>query len=475
MPADILIVDDEADIRNLIKGILEDEGYATAQAENIKQVFERLAEKQFQLVILDIWLQNSEFDGLAILEQIKEKYPEIPVLMISGHGTIETAVKAIKQGAYDFIEKPFKTDRLLLMIDRALETSRLKQELADLRQKTEVMVEMVGKSPAMFSLLQTINKVAATNSRVLISGPAGVGKEMAARFLHKQSSRADRPFMLLSCAMLTPERIELELFGQEANGRMQAGFLERADGGTLLLDEVSDMPLETQGKILRVLQDQTYKRLGGAAPIKVDVRVMASTSRNLQDLIDEGKFREDLYYRLNVVPLAIPALRERADDIPVLIEHFMAQYAGQSGLPHRKVSEGAMAAMRSYAWPGNIRQLRNLIEWMMIVGSSSDEPIQTDDLPPEIAQTVSPTLRADLGADLIAMPLREAREIFEREYLVSQVNRFGGNISRTAQFIGMERSALHRKLKGLNVGSSDKEDAKEDHPDSYDQTFRARA
>lgn len=457
MTKDILIIDDEADIRTLIQGILEDEGYATRQAGNATQAFEKIAERRPALIVLDVWLQNSEFDGLAILEKVKAEHPHLPVVMISGHGTIETAVAAIRQGAYDFIEKPFKTDRLLLMIERALETSRLRQENEALRQKSEPVSTLLGKSHAIQTLLGTLNKVAPANSRVLITGDSGAGKEVAARFIHKNSARAPGPFVVLNCAILNPDRIESELFGSEEKGHVHQGVLERADKGTLLLDEVADMPLETQGKIVRALQDQTFTRVGGNDQIKVDVRILASTSRNLLDATKNGLFREDLYYRLNVVPVHIPSLRERADDIPELIDFFMDQNAKNVGLSRRNITAGAMMALQAYSWPGNIRQLKNLIEWLMIMGGNSPENIQAEDLPPEISQTLPATLKTEWGADLISLPLREAREVFEREYLLSQVNRFGGNISKTAQFVGMERSALHRKLKSLNITTSDRE------------------
>ncbi len=470
MPADILIVDDEADIRNLIDGILDDEGYKTAQAENAEQVFELIKHKKFSLVILDIWLQNSEYDGLGILERIKSTYPDVPVIMISGHGTIETAVKAIRMGAYEFIEKPFKTDRLLLMVARALEAASLKRENAFLRQQHDAPTNMIGKSQPFQMLLQMVDKVASTNSRILISGPAGVGKEIVARAIHSKSARASHPFIILNCAAFDVDRVEEELFGSDIDGKSIIGVLERADGGTLLLDEVGDLPLETQAKILRVLQDQTFTHLGGVSQIKVDVRIIASTSRNLEEKIEEGKFREDLYYRLNVVPLVIPPLRDRKDDIPLLINHFMKLHSKQSNIPERTVSEGAMSAFIGYSWPGNVRQLKNLVEWMMILGSSqSGALIQASDLPPEIAGTIHAALKGDWKTDMIALPLREAREVFEREYLLAQINRFGGNISRTAQFIGMERSALHRKLKSLHISTSERDELGEvvDSPDDY--------
>lgn len=456
MAKDILIIDDEADIRNLIQGILEDEGYTTRQAGNATQAFAQITERLPALVILDVWLQNSEFDGLAILEQVKADHPNLPIVMISGHGTIETAVAAIRQGAYDFIEKPFKTDRLLLMIERALETSRLRQENAALKQKAEPASSLQGKSNPVQNLLNTLNKVSSANSRVLITGASGTGKEVAARYIHKNSARSSGPFVSLNCAILNPDRIEIELFGSEEKGVIHQGVLERADQGTLLLDEVADMPLETQGKIVRALQDQTFTRIGGAEQIKVDVRILASTSSNLLAATKDGSFREDLYYRLNVVPISVPTLRERMEDIPDLIEFFMDEHA-KNGLQKRTLSASAMMALQGYAWPGNIRQLKNLVEWLMIMGGASPEAIQTEDLPPEISQLVPATLKTEWGADLISLPLREAREVFEREYLLSQVNRFGGNISKTAQFVGMERSALHRKLKSLNVTTSERD------------------
>lgn len=471
MTAEILIVDDEADIRNLIDGILDDEGYKTAQAENAEQVFSLIKQKRFSLVILDIWLQNSEYDGLGILEKIKSTYPDVPVIMISGHGTIETAVKAIRMGAYDFIEKPFKTDRLLLMVARALETAALKRENAVLRQQHDVPLDMIGKCHPYQTLMQMIEKVAATNSRVLITGPAGVGKEIAARTIHSKSSRSSRPFVVLNCASLNPQHLEVELFGSDSEGRSTNGVLEQADGGTLLLDEVSDLPLETQAKILRVLQEQSFTHVGGTSQIKVDVRILATTSRNLEEKIEEGKFREDLYYRLNVVPLPIPPLRERKEDIPLLINHFIKLHAKKLNMQERIVSDGAMSAFIGYSWPGNIRQLKNLVEWMMILGSSqTGSPIQASDLPPEIAGTIHAALKGDWQTDMIALPLREAREVFEREYLLAQINRFGGNISRTAQFVGMERSALHRKLKSLHITTSERDEQMADSPDEYNDS-----
>lgn len=457
MAKDILIVDDERDIRHLIQGILEDEGYTTREAGTAKEAFAHISERAPSLVILDVWLQNSEFDGLAILEQIKVDHPHLPVIMISGHGTIETAVTALKHGAYDFIEKPFKTDRLLMMIDRALETTQLRLENEDLKKKTnDTPFTLSGTSNAVAQLISMIDRVALTNSRVLLMGESGAGKEITARTIHKKSPRGNNPFVLINCATINPTRMEQELFGYEENGLVHTGVLERAHTGTLLLDEVADMPLETQSKIVRVLQDQSFIRVGGTDMIKVDVRIIASTSRDLKSAMQDGKFREDLYYRLNVVPVSIPPLRARLDDIPHLIEKFMEQLGTQNALPKREFSPAAMLALQSYNWPGNVRQLKNLVEWLLIMGANTaGKKVEVEDLPSEISGTVPSTLKTEWGADLIGLPLREAREVFEREYLVSQVHRFGGNISKTAQFIGMERSALHRKLKSLNINSSE--------------------
>ncbi|MFN3827454.1 MAG: sigma-54-dependent transcriptional regulator [Micavibrio sp.] len=465
--SDILIVDDESDIRNLIQGILEDEGYVIRQAGNAKHAYEKVSERVPDLVILDIWLQYSEHDGLKILENIKAQYPMLPVIMISGHGTIETAVTAIRNGAYDFIEKPFKTDRLILMVERALESADLKKENLKLREKAEGPSDLIGKSNLIANLKQSIARVAATSSRVLLTGEAGTGKDLAARMLHKQSQRAQGPFMILNCATLLPERLEMELFGNEEGvmgENAKAGVLERAHTGTLLLDEVADMPLETQGKIVRVLQEQKFQRLGGKELIEADVRIISSTNRNLEEAIKSGSFRQDLFYRLNVVPLDMPPLRDHPEDIPQLVEYFSRAYALQSGMPMVKFSEGAMIALQSCPWPGNIRQLKNVTERIMIMasGAVADGIIQAEHLPAEIlpvrvGQIDATQTEQGLQANFMAVPLREAREIFEKEYLASQLRRFGGNISKTSQFVGMERAALHRKLKQLGISTNTKQ------------------
>jgi len=456
MAADILIVDDEADICELVAGILQDEGYSTRVAHNSDSALGAIQSRRPNLVFLDIWLQGSRLDGLQLLDAIKEQHPDLPVVMISGHGNIETAVAAIKHGAYDFIEKPFKADRLLLIADRALETSRLKREVRELKQLTPIASALIGKSPAVNQLRQTIEKVAPTNSRILIVGPSGAGKELTARTLHSMSSRAAGPFVVINAAAITPERMETELFGvEQANGTQnrKVGALEEAHGGTLFIDEIADMPRETQNKILRVLTDQTFERVGGNGKVGVDVRIVSSTSRNLEGEIAAGHFREDLYHRLSVVPIRIPPLAERREDISTLVDYFMEQISGATGLPKRSIGEDAMAVLQSHDWPGNVRQLRNNVERLMILaGGDAGAVINASMLPQDVGSMIPAMPNGNGGDQLMGLPLREARETFEREYLVAQINRFGGNISRTAEFVGMERSALHRKLKALGVG-----------------------
>ncbi len=453
MPADILIVDDEADIRDLISGILEDEGHSARLARDSDEALRAIEQRRPNLVILDIWLQGSRLDGLEVLSVIKRTYPELPVVIISGHGNIETAVTAIKRGAYDYIEKPFKADRLVLVTLRALEAYQLKREVKELKERSTISAEMIGKSVAMNQLRANIEKAAPTNSRILIRGASGSGKELAARALHLKSLRASGPFVVLNAAAMAPDRIEEELFGTEdrTGGPRKVGALEEAHSGTLYIDEVADMPLETQGKILRVLVEQKFLRIGGTQKVAVDVRIISSTSRDLEREMAEGRFREDLYHRLNVVPLRVPSLAERRDDIPDLIAYFAQQLSQASGLPPRRIGDDAIAVLQAHDWTGNVRELRNNVERLMILaGGAPDTVITADLLPQEIGANVP--LPINGGAEhLMSLPLREAREIFEREYLLAQINRFGGNISRTAEFVGMERSALHRKLRSLDL------------------------
>ena len=462
MAAEILIVDDEPDIRMLIDGILRDEGYETRQAANSDAAIAEFRTRRPSLVILDVWLQGSRLDGLGILAALHGEEPHVPVVMISGHGTIETAVTAIQHGAYDFVEKPFQTDRLLVLVRRALQAATLSRENAELRLRAGPETVLTGDSAAIGVLRGGVERVAPTGSRVLIAGPAGSGKEVAARMIHARSRRSEGPFVVLNCATLAPGRFEEELFGLEPGSDpiaqpRRAGVLERAHGGTLLLDEVSDMPLETQGKIVRALQDQTFERLGGSNRIKVDVRVIATSNKDLKAEIAAGRFREDLYYRLAVVPLQVPALKERREDVPNLAELFIQRSAETSGMQARELSADTLSALQSYDWPGNVRQLRNLMDWLLIMapGGAAD-PIRAEMLPPEIGANAPALLTMDTSADVMALPLREARDMFEIQYLQAQLLRFGGNISRTAQFVGMERSALHRKLKQLGVNSDDK-------------------
>ncbi|HEV3396843.1 MAG TPA: sigma-54 dependent transcriptional regulator [Xanthobacteraceae bacterium] len=455
MGPDILIVDDESDIRELVAGILQDEGYGARTARDSDDALAAIKTRRPSLVFLDIWLQGSRLDGLQLLSTVKGEHPELPVVMISGHGNIETAVSAIKLGAYDFIEKPFKADRLVLVANRALENLRLKREIKDLKALTPLPTTLVGHSATIGQLRQTLEKVAPTNSRILIVGAAGAGKELAARTIHTMSNRANGPFVVINAAAITPERMETELFGVEASNGSQGrlvGALEEAHGGTLFIDEIGDLPRETQNKILRVLVDQTFQRVGGTTKVSVDVRIISSTGRNLEAEVAAGRFREDLYHRLSVVPIRVPPLTERREDIPDLVFYFVDQISQQTGLPKRKIGEDAIAVLQSHDWPGNVRQLRNNVERLMILaGGDPDAVISASMLPQDVGSMVPSMPNGNGGEHLMGLPLRDAREVFEREYLIAQINRFGGNISRTAEFVGMERSALHRKLKALGI------------------------
>lgn len=451
MALDILIVDDERDIRELVAGVLEDEGYGTRTAANSDAALEAISTRRPSLVLLDVWLHGSRLDGLDLLDEIKRRDSTIPVLMISGHGNLDTAVAAIRRGAADFIEKPFEAERLLLMVARATETERLRREVASLRAVAARDADLTGNSAAINAVRATLKRVAATGSRVLVMGAAGVGKEIAARLLHGWSQRADAPFIIVNAARMTPERVDEELFGVEEGGDLvRSGLLEQAHGGTLFLDEIADMPIATQARILRVLTDQSFSRVGGTRIVKVDVRVVSATARDLAHEISEGRFREDLYYRLNVVPVQIPPLAERREDIPALIAHFVAHYAADRRVPTPEIASDAMVALQSYEWPGNVRQLRNIVERVIIMAPGDRiGRIDLDMLPSEVLG--DPGELGQGATAIMGAPLREARETFEREYLRVQIKRFSGNISRTANFIGMERSALHRKLKLLGI------------------------
>ena len=460
MALDILIVDDERDIRELVAGVLSDEGYECRTAADSTSALQAVDEKRPSLVLLDVWLHGSQLDGLEVLDAIKAREPELPVIIFSGHGNIDTAVSAVSRGAMDFIEKPFEAERLLLLVERATETENLRRENSRLRAKTIETGEFTGNSVAINTVRATLKRVAQTGSRVLITGPAGAGKEVAARLLHSWSTRADKPFVTVNSARITPERFEEELFGEESEGKLlRPGLLESADGGTLYLDEIADMPLSTQARILRVLTEQSFVRVGGSRQVAVDVRVVSSSARDLAKEMEEKRFREDLFYRLNVVPVEIPSLAERRDDIPALAEYFFARYASEQGIRPPKISEEAVAALQAYDWPGNVRQLRNVVERTIILTPRDKiDTIEAGMLSEEVAGG------SDSGgagvAGLMGAPLREARESFEREYLSVQIRRFSGNISKTASFIGMERSALHRKLKLLGMADRKESDRK---------------
>ncbi len=451
---DILIVDDERDIRELISDILIDEGFTTRLAGSSDECLAELRAEPPALMILDIWLKDSDMDGIDILKLARTEYPDVPVVIISGHGNIEIAVAAIKQGAYDFIEKPFNIDQLLVVIGRAMETSRLRRENSELRQRDSAPAELIGSGTAFRALKSRLDKVTRSNSRVMLAGPAGSGKEIAARYIHAHSPRADGPFVCVSSASVAPERMEEVLFGRESAERgIEPGLLEEANGGVLYFDEVADMPPGTQSKILRVLVDQSFTRVGGRDRIKVDIRVISSTTKNLEAEVAAGNFRQELFHRLAVVPISVPALTERLEDIPELARHFIAELNRSQGLPRRDLSDEAVAILQTMPWPGNVRQLKNVIERVLILGDG-EGPIRGDEIPESSRSASGRPAAGESGVvtgALAMMPLREAREAFEREYLLTQINRFAGNISKTAQFVGMERSALHRKLKSLGV------------------------
>ena len=453
----ILVVDDEKDIRDLVGEILVDEGHEVRLAENSEQTMNFINETPPQLLILDIWLKDSNMDGIEILKTVKQNNPTVPVVIISGHGNIKIAVAAVKQGAYDFIEKPFNIDQLLLIKNRALEAYQLRNELVLLRKKELVGTNMVGRSSTFKMLISNLEKVTRSNGRVMLRGPAGSGKEIAARYIYLNSNRVGGPFISIACASIEPDRMEEVLFGSEKNGVIKPGLLEQADNGVLFFDEVADMPKGTQSKILRVLIEQVFVRVGGDQKVRVDLRVVSSTTKDLSDEISKGNFREELYHRLNVVPITIPSLEERLEDIEVLAENFVKTFNNSEGLPSRTLSKEAVAKLQTLSWPGNVRQLKNTIERALILG-----PDIGDIEPGEILHSSGSTDKdkqsvEGIKFDFVHLPLREAREIFERDYLIAQIRRFSGNISRTAQFVGMERSALHRKIKTLDISSYSRE------------------
>ena len=454
--SDILITDDERDIRELISDILQDEGFTTRLAGTSDECMAEIATNPPALMILDIWLKDSNMDGIDILKSVKRDHPDIPIVIISGHGNIEIAVAAIKQGAYDFIEKPFNIDQLMVVIRRAMETSKLRRENLELKRGEVSNIDMLGDSAAFRTLKLQLDKVTKSNGRVMLTGPAGSGKEIAARYIHANSNRANAPFVTVSSASVEPDRMEEVLFGREGGSRgIEKGLLEEANGGVIYFEEIADMPLGTQSKILRVLVDQRFQRVGGNDKVQVDLRVISSTNRDLNAAIEVGTFREELFHRLNVVPIAVPSLEERREDIPVLAEYFIDMFNKVQGLPLRKLADDARALLQTMLWPGNVRQLKNVVERVLILGDTSDE-ITAKELPASDEASEVEDGRIVLSGGLASLPLREARELFVREYLLTQINRFGGNISRTASFVGMERSALHRKLKSLGVATTNK-------------------
>jgi two-component system nitrogen regulation response regulator NtrX len=460
MSFEILVVEDEEDIRSLISGILSDEGYHVREAGNSEEALTKFKSRKPSLVIMDVWLKGSDLDGIELLDVFKKHDQDIPVIIISGHGTVETAVSAIRKGAYDYIVKPFKSEKLVITAQRALETVKLRQENAELRGRSASEDELIGTSTIITQIRQKIDRIAPTNSRILITGPSGSGKELVARLIHSKSERASSPFKAVNAASMVPDKVEEELFGAEdaAGNTFKTGLLERAHFGTLYLDEVADMPLETQGKLLRLLVDQRFTRIGGQKDVQVDVRIITSTSRDLEKETKLGRFREDLYHRLNVMPLNAPPLMERREDIPELVQYFIGRLAASTGLPARQIGDDAMAALQAHDWPGNVRQLRNNVERLLILATGEpSDPITLESLPDEVSVLKSGDAVQN-NERIISMPLRNAREHFEREYLSTQIERFGGNISRTATFVGMERSALHRKLKSLGISSTTQSD-----------------
>jgi len=459
MALNVLVIDDEEDIRSLISDILIDAKFSVRTAANSSKAFELINEKAPSAIILDIWLHNSELDGLGILEIIKKKYPLLPIIVISGHGTIATAVTAIKMGAFDYIEKPFSQEKLLIVLKRACETAKLKKENFELKSQVVNKDELIGKSNIITKINSEIERVGPTSSRIMISGPVGSGKELVARLIHKNSKYGAGPFIIYNPTEILPGKIRIDLFSKNMQNyhdnsepfNSNYSLLESSHNGTLYIDEVGKLSNEDQEKLLKFVQDSTIERNGKKH--KLNIRIIASSSKDLLEEVKKGKFNKDLYYRLSIVAILTPSLIERKEDIKLLVEYFTKYLSKSSGLRYRVFSEDAIIALQSYKWPGNIRQLKNVIEWTLIMNPISDldqDIIRSDMLPTEILQE-NIISKSDNNIDLMSIPLREAREIFERQYLAAQMSRFNNNISKTSIFVGMERSALHRKLKLLKI------------------------
>ncbi len=450
MTNEILVIDDNLDIRLLISGILKDNGYAVREAANFDQALAEINKKVPDVAIIDVKLDKGDNDGIELLNHLKKIDEDVPAIMISGHANVQMAVDSLKLGAFEFMQKPFSTDRLLNFVNRAIENIDLKKEKQVLENKLFSSYEIVGQSIKIEKIRNLVSKLSSTESRVFICGPAGSGKELVARQIHKKSQRSNNPFVVVNGALLDPEKYELELFGSEnSNGTINYGFFEKAKNGTLLIDEVSEIPLATQAKILRVLIDQKFKRVGGSNEINVNVRIISTSSKIIREEVDKGNFREDLYHRLNVVPILLPALKERTEDIPELLDYFSKKISELNGISETKL-DGNFNLFYKYNWPGNVRELRNLVERISIL-SVNEKKIDINSLVHDALSQKDNEDSIDSYENVFSYPLKEARERFEKDYLTSQIKKHKGNISKTAEFIGMERSALHRKLKTLGI------------------------
>ncbi len=453
----ILVVDDESDICEMVAEILKDEGYNAITANNYEAAVQILKNQNITLLITDIWMNNNTNAGLELLSWSKIYDSFIPVIMMSGHGNIETAMKAAKSGAYDFIEKPFKSERLILLVDKAIKERNLKIKVSDFEFRENERLNLIGSSSIFKNIKQQLNRVSQTNSRVLISGPSGSGKELIARFIHKESNRKSFPFIIASCATLSPERVEQVLFGwnekikEDQLSQNSIGLFEQANNGTLFFDEICDLPIQTQGKLVQAIQDQSFYKLGSNKKINVDVRVISASNKNLLKSMEDGVLREDLFYRLSVAPIEVPPLNKRSDDINDLVDYFLKLISKELGSHDLKISSETLVVLQNCDWPGNVRQLKNLIEWLIIMyGNQKNLIIMPSHLPPEILG-FNEEKKIDKIRSEFSLSLKDARKNFEAYYLKEQLKRFKGNIAKTSTFIGMDRSALHRKLKELNI------------------------